>query len=75
MFRASAVLNPSSALLMKFSNKNPILRNSVTLAVTTTEDKTHIYNKKNKIISWWILFGVAITFLTLLLAGAFKKKK
>jgi len=26
-------------------------------------------------MTWWILLGVGITFLTLILAGAFKKKK
>ncbi len=29
---------------------------------------------KKTTMTWWILFGVAITFLTLILAGAFKKK-
>jgi len=31
--------------------------------------------KNNTIMTWWIIFGIAITFLTLILAGAFKKKK
>jgi len=26
-------------------------------------------------MTWWILLGVGITFFTLILAGAFKKKK
>lgn len=34
-----------------------------------------IFLKKTLIMTWWTLFGVAITFLTLFLAGAFKKKK
>lgn len=29
---------------------------------------------KRKTMIWWSVFGVAITFLTLIVAGAFKKK-
>jgi len=45
--------------------------------VASVVDDLEINNKhlKQKIMTWWILLGVGITFMTLILAGAFKKKK
>lgn len=45
--------------------------------VASVADDLEINNEhlKQKIMTWWILLGVGITFLTLILAGAFKKKK
>jgi hypothetical protein len=45
--------------------------------VKSVADDLEINNKHfiQKIMTWWILLGVGITFLTLIIAGAFKKKK
>jgi hypothetical protein len=43
--------------------------------VSSVSNDTNNEQFKTKIMTWWILFGVAITFLTLILAGAFKKEK
>jgi hypothetical protein len=56
--------------------ESPTSQGHKTLAASVADD-LEINNKhlKQKIMTWWILLGVGITFLTLILAGAYKKKK